>query len=461
MLPAAQTTTSRGPLTRLTTPSTSLWAGSGAWPSVYARSTVASHSPARPRGALAVLGVGAPALERGAERLEPRARVRHQRQAGVLEGVDGGDVEVDEAHVGVGEEAARRGREVAPARADAEHDVGLARDRVRRRGAGGADRADGLRVVVGQRALAGLGLGHGDAGRLGELAQRLGRLRVDRAAAGDDQRAPRGAQQLGRLGEPLGLGGRAGDVPDAAGEERLGPVERLGLDVLRQRERDGAGLGRVGQHPHRGERGRNQLLGAVDAVPEARHRLEAVVDRDVERARVLELLQHRAGDAGGEDVAGQQQHRQAVDGGQRRAGDHVRRARADRRRARVRGEAVALARVAGRGVDHRLLVAREHVGHVVALLEQRLADARDVAVPEDAEAAGDQPLLDPVALGVLVGQEAHQRLGDREPHVCLLADVIGSRGSTSWPAQVSRIHAWAGSSVKRHARSPGPAITFR
>ena len=43
----------------------------------------------------------------------------------------------------------------------------------------------------------------------------------------------------------------------------------------------------------------------------------------------------------------------------------------------------------------------------------------------------------------------------------LLAAVIGSRGSTSWPAQVSRIQAWAGSSVKRHARSPGPAITFR
>ena len=49
MLPAAQTTTSRGPLTRLTTPITSLWAGTGAWPSPYARSTVASHSAARPR----------------------------------------------------------------------------------------------------------------------------------------------------------------------------------------------------------------------------------------------------------------------------------------------------------------------------------------------------------------------------------------------------------------------------
>ena len=40
----------------------------------------------------------------------------------------------------------------------------------------------------------------------------------------------------------------------------------------------------------------------------------------------LELLQRRAPDAAGEDVARQQQHRQPIDGGQRRAGDHVRRA---------------------------------------------------------------------------------------------------------------------------------------
>ena len=108
-------------------------------------------------------------------------------------------------------------------------------------------------------------------------------------------------------------------------------------------------------------------------------------------------------------------------------------------------------------MDHRLLVAREHVGHLLALLEQRLADARHVAVTEDAEAAGDQPLLDPVALGVLVRQEPHERLGDGEPHGASLL----SRGSISWPSHVSRIQAWAGSSVKRHARSPGPAITFR
>ena len=76
------------------------------------------------------------------------------------------------------------GREVAPARADAQHHVGLARRGVGGGGAGVADRAERLRVVVGQRALARLRLAHADPRRLRELAQRVRRLGVDRPAAG-------------------------------------------------------------------------------------------------------------------------------------------------------------------------------------------------------------------------------------------------------------------------------------
>ena len=86
------------------------------------------------------------------------------------------------------------------------------------------------------------------------------------------RRAPR--DQVGGARQRLGLGRRAAHVPHARLEERLGPVEGLGLHVLRQRERDRAGLGRVGQHPHRLERGRDELLGPLDAVEEARHRPE-------------------------------------------------------------------------------------------------------------------------------------------------------------------------------------------
>ena len=258
----------------------------------------------------------------------------------------------------------------------------------------------------------------------------------------------------------LRLGDRAAHAPHALVEQLLRPVVGLGLHVLRQADGDGAGLGRIGQHPHRRQQRGDELLGALDAVPVAGDRAQRVVDRDVVGARVLEFLQHGAGRASGEDVAGQQQHGQPADRRERRAGDHVRRARADRRRARQRGQAVLHSRVAGRGVHHRLLVAGVVEGHRLGLLEQRLPDARDVAVTEDAETARDQPLLDAVALGVLDTQEPDQRLRHRQSHACLLADVIGSRGSISWSRQEARIQACAGSSTKFHARSV-PAITLR
>jgi hypothetical protein len=101
-------------------------------------------------------------------------------------------------------------------------------------------------------------------------------------------------------------------------------------------------------------------------------------------------------------------------------------------------------------VDHPLLVARQQVGQLGRSaqlgLEQRLADAGDVAVAEDPEAAGDQALLLAVALGVLAGQEADERLGHGQPgrgwgHACLRADVIGSLASISCPSQLERIQA--------------------
>src|SRR5262249_48932453 len=125
-----------------------------------------------------------------------------------------------------------------------------------------------------------------------------------------------------------------------------------------------------------------------------------------------------------ERVAGQQQHRQAVDGGQRGAGDHVRRARADRRRARPRAEAIALPRVADRHVHHRLLVARRHVAHLLGVLGQRLAEGGDVAVPEDAQAAGEEARAHAVALDLLGGQEADQGLGHGQ--------LLGHPAATSW-----------------------------
>ena len=79
---------------------------------------------------------------------------------------------------------------------------------------------------------------------------------------------------------------------------------------------------------------------------------------------LLQLLQHRAADPGGEDVAGQQQHREPVDRGQRRAGEHVGRRRADRRGAGHGRQPVERAGVPDGRVHHRLLVAGQVVRQV-------------------------------------------------------------------------------------------------
>ncbi len=73
-----------------------------------------------------------------------------------------------------------------------------------------------------------------------------------------------------------------------------------------------------------------------------------------------------------------------------------------------------------------LLVADQHVRQVgcvgVAVqplqlgLQQGLTQPGDVAVTEDAEAAGEELLLDPVPLGILMGEEPDHRLSDGEPY---------------------------------------------
>ena len=60
-------------------------------------------------------------------------------------------------------------------------------------------------------------------------------------------------------------------------------------------------------------------------------------------------------------------------------------------------------------MNHALLVAGQVVRQVSRpgdmRLQQGLPDPGDVPVPENAETAGDQPLLDAVPLAVLVGQK--------------------------------------------------------
>ena len=145
-----------------------------------------------------------------------------------------------------------------------------------------ADAADGLRVLPQDRALAGLGVGHRDTGGLGEAAQLLGGLAVDHAATGDDQRLARGPQHLRRR-EPARPGSGAGpaDVPDAPGEQLLGPVEAsactsCGSAIVTAPVSAWSVSTRIAA-----EQGGGQHLRAPHALEEPRQRPEGVAGLDV------------------------------------------------------------------------------------------------------------------------------------------------------------------------------------
>ena len=136
-------------------------------------------------------------------------------------------------------------------------------------------------VIGRDAALAGLRLRDADPRGLGEGAERLGGFAVEHAAAGDDQRLLAFADGCrGRL-QRSHVGTVARDGPHAPLEQFHRVVERLGLHVLRQRERHGAGVGGRGQRAHGLHQRRHELLRTIDAIPVARDGTEAVVDRHV------------------------------------------------------------------------------------------------------------------------------------------------------------------------------------
>ena len=281
-------------------------------------------------GQVAVGSVNHIAAQPRAERGDAGAGIADQRQPAVLMGIEVEHVEVDEVRVRVAEDRMRRGREVRPARANPDHDISLARQAVGRQRTGRADGAQARRMVVGERSFASLGLPHRNSGHLDELPECAGRIRIDDAAAGHDHGSVCGVNHGGRAVERAGIGLQSRHAPDSLLEKLRRILIRFRLDILGKRERHRTRLRGVGENANRLQRRRHQLLGPRDPVPVAGDRLERIVDGRIAAPGQLELLQDRVHAARGEDIARQQQDRQAVDRRQRRAGDHVGGARSDR-----------------------------------------------------------------------------------------------------------------------------------
>src|SRR5262245_51086822 len=125
---------------------------------------------------------------------------------------------------------------------------------------------------------------------------------------------------------------------------------------------------------------------------------------------MLELLKHGAHVATGEDVARQKQHGQAIDRGGSRARDHVRRSGTDRADTGEGAEAIAHLGERHRDMHRGLLVLRQVIATLRILL-QRLPDARDAPVTEDAQATGEERLTPAVTFDLLAKEESNDSLG--------------------------------------------------
>ena len=166
------------------------------------------------------------------------------------------------------------------------------------------------------------------------------------------------------------------------------------MHILRQRQRDRAGIRGRGQDAHGCRQRGDQLLGTVDAIPVTRDRLEAIVDADILRVFAFDLLQDGRLNALGEDITRQQQDRYAIDRRHRRARDHIGRARSDGRGASEGRQAVFVLGISDGSQDLRLFVAALVVAEFGRVLFQRLTDAGHVAMAEDAPHAGEEGVLD-------------------------------------------------------------------
>ena len=219
-----------------------------------------------------------------------------------------------------------------------------------------------------------------------------------------------------RLPNPLGVRQAPLDPPGPLFEKGRRVVVGVSLHILGQRQGDGSGLYRIGQHPHGLRQGRQELLGPGDAVEETTDGAKAVIHADIGRYRMLELLQDRTLVPGHVVVRRQEQYRQSIDGGRSRPRQHVGGPRTDGGGAGQGGQAAVRLGVSRSRVHHGLFVAGLKVGEVGPVFVKRLPQTSHVAMAEDAEDGRDQAAGPSVAHTELHLKVFHQGLCDSQPN---------------------------------------------
>src|SRR5215469_12026117 len=101
-------------------------------------------------------------------------------------------------------------------------------------------------------------------------------------------------------------------------------------------------------------------------------------------------------------------------------------------------------------MDHGLLIAAKIVAEPWVLLEC-LPDSADIAVAENSEASLDEPMLLPVAAGILCLKKSHNGLGDRQAasHEEILPGSTGADWGQAWRKKGQRIQPEIRETAKR------------
>ncbi|MNF52524.1 hypothetical protein D3C84_338700 [compost metagenome] len=141
---------------------------------------------------LGLTGLIAPAraiiTQRFGQRRQTGSGVRQQLHAVEFQSVAGADIEVEKLHLRVLKQGLRRGGEVAVTGANANDQISVPGQQVRRQATGFADPADIQRMAGHHRALAGLGFGERNVEALGKCLQCDVGTGITNPATANDQR---------------------------------------------------------------------------------------------------------------------------------------------------------------------------------------------------------------------------------------------------------------------------------
>jgi len=344
------------------------------------------------------------------------------------------DVDLDDRRPGLDVAVVEVGGEVPEPRADDEQQVGPPAGGGGLRGAGAAERADVERMRVRHGVVAAVGGDHRQRVLLGEPRHEVVGFRPRDAAAGDQQRTVRGAQQPRGLPNGVEMGRQRVDGAIALGGKRRRRLHRLAQHVARDLDQDrppAAAHGRPQRRPH----DLGDALGLVHRDGELGHRLEhghevVVLERILVLVRAI-------------DAADQGDHRRMGHEGRRHAGEEVGGAGAARHQA-----GAGPAAHAGEAVGHerrRLLVADVDVLEALVVVE-RVEDVEERRA-DDAEevlhALGLQQLDD----GPPARDAIHQN------HLALSTTL-----RSGWPARKRRQLSSRISKRRSSRKGPKPAV---